>query len=210
MTPIILEALQERESTPTKHDSLIVLEDRRGQMEDDAHNRREYYDTPIPIPKHVPKVCQVLFALILDAMAVTTANFFAAIKADICLNATNIVWSKASTKGESLIVLPIDDKNNLCIFCKKINVGSKFIANSWVSKSIMEMVQEVSPSKGLPGQSDQNPVAMGPLKEWYSTPSTLVGGKKVQPCSRPYLPRTLRWTLACQPCALLGRDSPSG
>jgi hypothetical protein len=24
---------------------------------------------------------------------------------------------------------------------------------------------------------DQNPVALGPLKEWHSTPSTLVGGR---------------------------------
>jgi hypothetical protein len=92
------EALNIR-STTLESFLLPTMEDTQCHRKDNAYKRRGYYSTPTPTPKHVPKVCWVYFAPILDEMAVTTTNFFAAIEVDIGWKTTNIVWSKASTKG---------------------------------------------------------------------------------------------------------------
>jgi hypothetical protein len=73
------------------------------------------------------KVCWVYFTPILDETAVTTTNFFAAIEADIRWKTTNIVWSKASTKGGNWIILPIDNMDDLHYFREKPEVGGKFV-----------------------------------------------------------------------------------
>jgi hypothetical protein len=72
------EALNTGSTTP-ESSLLPATEDTQGRREDNAHERRGYYSTPTLTPKSVPKVCRVHFAPILDEMAVTTINFFAAL-----------------------------------------------------------------------------------------------------------------------------------
>jgi hypothetical protein len=80
----------------------------------------------------------VYFALILDKTAVMTTNFFAAVEANICWKTTNIIWSKASTKGGNWIVLPINNIDDLHRFREKPEVGGKFVVISWVGTTIEE------------------------------------------------------------------------
>jgi hypothetical protein len=67
------------EATTLESSLLPAMEDTQDRRENNAHERRGYYSMPTPTPKHVPKVCWVYFAPILDETAVTTTNFFAAI-----------------------------------------------------------------------------------------------------------------------------------
>jgi hypothetical protein len=70
---------------PTVQTMPTTPDSNRGYKKDDAHeNIRRLYSTLTPVPQHLPKVCRVYFAPILDETAVSTANFFFAVKADIC------------------------------------------------------------------------------------------------------------------------------
>jgi hypothetical protein len=74
------------EATPPTSQTMPTTPDHdRGRREDIAHEDiRRLHSTPTPAPRHMPKVCMIYFTPILDETAVSTANFFAAIEADIC------------------------------------------------------------------------------------------------------------------------------
>jgi hypothetical protein len=54
------------------------------------------------------------------------------------IGTTNIIWSKASTKGGNWIVLLIDNTDDFHHFWEKLEVGGKFIVVSWVGTTIEE------------------------------------------------------------------------
>jgi hypothetical protein len=55
---------------PTGQTTPTTLDHDKGQREDDAHEDvRRLHSTPTPAPKHMPKVCRVYFAPILDETA---------------------------------------------------------------------------------------------------------------------------------------------
>jgi hypothetical protein len=105
----------------------------------------------------------VYFAPILDKTAVMTTNFFATIEADIYWKTTNIIWSKASTKGGNWIVLFIDNMDDLHCFREKPEVGGKFVVVSWVDTTIeetdhyKEVIRPLTPLIITPLFSDHNP-----------------------------------------------------
>jgi hypothetical protein len=164
---------------PTGQTTPTTPDQNRGRREDDAHEDvRRLHFTPTPVPRHMPKVCKVYFAPILDETAVSTANFFVAVEANIRWKVMDITWSKASTKGGKWIVLPVDKQDNLHRFHKKPEVGGKFIVISWVGPTIEETllyelaIMPLTPLVITPLFSDYNPKqAMALIAERSNNPS---------------------------------------
>jgi hypothetical protein len=168
------------EATPPTSQTIPTTPDHnRGQREDDAHeDARRLHSTPTSAPRHTPKVCKVYFALILDKTAVSTANFFATIEADIRWKATDITWSKASTKRGKWTVLPVDKQDDLHHFHEKPEVGGKFIVISWVGPTIEKTllyklaIMPLTPLVITPLFSDYNPKqAVALIAEHGNNPS---------------------------------------
>jgi hypothetical protein len=133
--------------------------------------------------------CKLYFALILDEMAPTTSNFFAAKDEDMFLKHSGIVWSKASLWDNSLILLPISNNDHLDIFRMHPTVGNQFMLVSFIGKDVEDIadlehhVQLLTPLIITPLPSDikpehyvehRGPPTKWPLNQWEKTFPTKV------------------------------------